>query len=69
MADVTIRIRDNGPLLVEGPFDLVDAEGNALQLPADKPAYAFCRCGATKNKPFCDGSHKECGFESVIRAE
>jgi CDGSH-type Zn-finger protein len=69
MTDVTIRIRDNGPLLVEGPFSLVDAEGKPLELPAGKPAYALCRCGASKNKPFCDGTHKECGFESVIRSE
>ncbi len=69
MSDVRIRIRDDGPLLVEGTFSLVDAEGKPLQLASDKPAYALCRCGAAKNKPFCDGSHKECGFESVIRAE
>jgi CDGSH-type Zn-finger protein len=67
MSDVTIRIRDNGPLLVEGPFTMLDAEGNSISLPPDKPAYAFCRCGASKNKPFCDGTHKDCGFESSIR--
>ena len=68
MADVKIRIRDNGPLLVEGPFELTDADGNALPLATDKPAFALCRCGASANKPFCDGSHKECGFESTVRA-
>jgi CDGSH-type Zn-finger protein len=68
MSDVKINIRDNGPLLVEGSFTLVDAEGNALPLAADKPAFALCRCGASANKPFCDGAHKECGFESAVRA-
>lgn len=68
MANVKISIRDNGPLLVEGPFELVDAEGNALPLASDKPAFALCRCGASQNKPFCDGAHKDCGFDSCVRA-
>lgn len=68
MSDVKISIRDNGPLLVEGSFQLVDGEGNALPLATDKPAFALCRCGVSENKPFCDGKHKECGFESAIRA-
>lgn len=68
MSEVTIKIRDNGPLLVEGTFTLLDAEGNQIPLAADKPAFALCRCGASANKPFCDGTHKDCGFESTIRA-
>jgi len=68
MSDVKISIRDHGPLLVEGSFQLVDAEGNALSLASDKPAFALCRCGASANKPFCDGKHKDCGFESAVRA-
>lgn len=67
MADVTIRMRDNGPLLVEGPFTLVDAEGNRFVLDASKPAIALCRCGESKKKPFCDGSHKTCAFVSAER--
>ncbi|MBI2477914.1 MAG: CDGSH iron-sulfur domain-containing protein [Planctomycetia bacterium] len=67
MSDAKINIRDNGPLLVEGPFKLVDAAGNELPLPANKPAIALCRCGASANKPFCDGSHKTAGFESAVR--
>jgi CDGSH-type Zn-finger protein len=67
MADTKITIRDNGPLLIEGEFKLVDAAGNECQLDASKPAFALCRCGASQNKPFCDGSHKACGFESVVR--
>jgi len=68
MTQVTIRVRDNGPLLVEGPFQLVDAEGKPIPLDPTKPAYAFCRCGASSKKPFCDGAHKTCGFDSIIRA-
>lgn len=68
MADVNIRMRPNGPLVIEGPFTLADSEGNPFPLSADKPAYALCRCGASKNRPFCDGAHKECGFDSDERA-
>jgi len=58
MSQVTIKVRDNGPLLVEGPFTVIDAAGNAFTIPTNKPAIALCRCGQSKNKPFCDGSHK-----------
>lgn len=69
MSTVVIRMRDNGPLVVEGEFTLNDAEGNSFSLATDKPAIALCRCGTSKKKPFCDGSHKSCGFESAERAE
>ena len=68
MSEVTIRVRDNGPLLVEGSFKLVDGAGNELELPTNKPAFALCRCGASGNKPFCDGSHKAVGFDCAVRA-
>jgi len=68
MSQVTIRVRDNGPLLVEGPVTVIDAAGNAFAIPANKPAIALCRCGQSKNKPFCDGTHKECGFMAGERA-
>jgi CDGSH-type Zn-finger protein len=68
MADVTIRIRDHGPFLVEGPATLVDAAGQAYALDPAKPAFALCRCGHSQKRPFCDGSHKSCGFQSAERA-
>ena len=67
MSEVKVNIRDNGPLLVEGSFKIADAEGNEFQLPADKPAFALCRCGASANKPFCDGAHKASGFACSVR--
>jgi CDGSH-type Zn-finger protein len=69
MADVTVTVRDNGPLLIEGPIKVVDAQGNEFVFDKDKPAIALCRCGNSANNPFCDGSHKSCGFESIPRAE
>lgn len=63
MADVTIRLTKNGPLIVEGAVELFDTDGN--QIPVDKPRIALCRCGASSNKPFCDGTHSKIGFEAA----
>jgi CDGSH-type Zn-finger protein len=60
MAQVTITVRKNGPLRIEDPngvIEMVDAEGNKYDL-TGKPAFSLCRCGASANPPFCDGSHK-----------
>lgn len=67
MPDVTIRIRENGPFLVEGPVRLLDADGNEFVLDPNKPAIALCRCGHSQRRPFCDGTHKSCGFVSAER--
>jgi CDGSH-type Zn-finger protein len=61
MAEVKITTRENGPLLVTGPVTLVDHLGNAWSL-GGKDTIALCRCGQSKNRPFCDGSHKACAF-------
>lgn len=61
--DVKITVRPNGPFRVEGPIQLVDANGNQWDL-TGKPAVSLCRCGASANKPFCDGSHKTIGFQA-----
>ena len=66
MAEVSIRIRDNGPLLVEGPVKIVDVDGKVYTISSEKPSIALCRCGLSANKPFCDGAHKT-GFQSVCR--
>ncbi len=62
MSQVTIKVRDNGPFLVEGPATIVDAAGGVFQIPAGKPAVALCRCGQSKNKPFCDNEHLRIKF-------
>lgn len=74
MAAVKITIRKNGPYRVEAPegvIELVDADGNKYDL-TGKPAFSLCRCGASVNKPFCDGAHSKVGFmaaEAAVRAE
>ena len=58
---VTIKVRQNGSLLVEGEdVKLIDWNGNEYYVP--KKPFALCRCGGSKEKPFCDSSHKECGL-------
>lgn len=63
---VEVRIRPHGPFVVTGPITLVDTEGQSYDL-TGKESVALCRCGASANRPFCDGSHKGCGFESEDR--
>jgi CDGSH-type Zn-finger protein len=55
----TIKVRKNGPYLVSGECELLDQELNPIE---KQEPFALCRCGASKNKPFCDGAHNECGF-------
>jgi len=64
---VTITVRNNGPYRVEGPIRLLDADGNAYEVPAGK-GVSLCRCGASTRKPFCDGTHSKMGFEAAERA-
>lgn len=64
MPDVKITIRPNGPYLAAGLIELVDGDGNPVEVPAGKPSIALCRCGASSNKPFCDGTHATIGFQA-----
>lgn len=67
MAAAKITVRNHGPLRIEGEFTIVDQEGRPFGL-AGRTAIALCRCGHSENKPFCDGSHKNKGFQSEITA-
>jgi len=62
-----VTIRNNGPVRIEGDFILVDQEGRPFDL-AGRTVITLCRCGESSNKPFCDGTHNRCGFESPIEA-
>jgi CDGSH-type Zn-finger protein/uncharacterized Fe-S cluster protein YjdI len=51
----------NGPLLLSGNFTIVAASGRKAWTGTKA---ALCRCGQSKNKPFCDGAHKAAGFQA-----
>lgn len=57
MAKTTITVNSDGSLKVEGDFEVVDKNGGIYHL-GGREIISFCRCGLSKNKPFCDGSHK-----------
>lgn len=58
---VTMRFKPNGSIRVTGTVDFVDADGNVIESKTD---FSLCRCGHSKEKPFCDGAHKTSGFEA-----
>jgi CDGSH-type Zn-finger protein len=66
---ITIRCRENGPLVVLGPVRVVDHLGNEFAVPPGKEFVALCRCGRSHTKPFCDGSHRGCGFQAAETAK
>lgn len=56
---VTVSEVPNGPLYVSGEVSIVDGDGGVFR---EDWRVALCRCGASADKPFCDGSHTEAGF-------
>ncbi|HZU27410.1 MAG TPA: CDGSH iron-sulfur domain-containing protein [Bryobacteraceae bacterium] len=67
MAATKVTVTNNGPIRIEGDFELVDAEGKQYGL-AGRERISLCRCGFSENKPFCDGHHGVKGFESLCQA-
>jgi CDGSH-type Zn-finger protein/uncharacterized Fe-S cluster protein YjdI len=59
--ELEIKKAPNGPLLLSGNFALITSSGR-VAFKGNKAA--LCRCGASKNKPFCDGAHKQAGFQA-----
>ncbi len=57
----------NGPLRIEGEFEIHDAAGKPFGL-AGRTVISLCRCGHSDNKPFCDGSHARHGFQNQCEA-
>ncbi|MGA2272451.1 MAG: CDGSH iron-sulfur domain-containing protein [Bryobacteraceae bacterium] len=62
-----VTVFSNGPIRVEGEFEIVDPNGNVFGL-AGRTTIGLCRCGHSANKPFCDGSHKTTGFTDAVVA-
>ncbi len=56
MSKTKITVNTNGSLKIEGNFEIVDKAGNNYDLQG-REILGLCRCGNSRNKPFCDGSH------------
>ncbi len=57
---VKVTLIENGPILVNGPIQIVGQYG---EKETDGSPVYLCRCGQSKNKPYCDGTHKTIGFK------
>ena len=58
---VTLKLRKNASILVTGKIRMIGPDDQEIEV---KERFSLCRCGHSKNKPFCDSSHKEVGFNS-----
>jgi CDGSH-type Zn-finger protein len=67
MADFKVTVKDNGPYRLEGDITLCDPSGKPFGL-GGRTGISLCRCGHSANKPFCDGTHAQVGFDSVCVA-
>jgi uncharacterized Fe-S cluster protein YjdI/CDGSH-type Zn-finger protein len=61
--EMTVEPHPDGPLFLRGRIRVVDGEGTLIR---EDTRLALCRCGASENKPFCDGSHRRIGFTTEI---
>lgn len=59
---VTITPYRDGPYLVRGAFRVLDQEGNEIS--PGRRTIALCRCGRSRTRPFCDGTHRLTGFSA-----
>ena len=59
--DVSIKLTKDGPYAVKGVTVMTDADGTPIEC---KPTMFLCRCGMSKTKPFCDGSHSRNGWKA-----
>ncbi len=55
-----VEVLPNGPLMVHGLLTVKHPDGSATR---KEKKTAFCRCGGSGNKPFCDGTHRKIGFQ------
>jgi CDGSH-type Zn-finger protein len=62
-----ITVRNNGSLRVEGDVELLDSSGKKYDL-AGRTSFSLCRCGLSKQKPFCDSAHRAAQFVSECEA-
>ena len=56
---VNIRIMKDGPIVINGKYQVIGPDGEELR---PSVMTSFCRCGNSKDMPFCDGTHRKIGF-------
>ena len=61
-SDPLITPYRNGPLLVRGPVRIQDQDGNEIRI--ERKTVALCRCGKSRMRPLCDGTHKLVRFQA-----
>ena len=64
---ITIRLRKNGPYVVDGEEVRV-IDWNGVEYQSGRLPIALCRCGGSTRKPFCDGTHSKIGFQAAETA-
>lgn len=70
MSQIKLTVLKNGPLRVsdpDGEIELIGSDGQPLT-PSRPTLFSICRCGASTEKPFCDGTHSRIGFEKAAEA-
>ena len=67
MDEATITPYRDGPLVIRGPFRLTDQDGREIAV--NRATIALCRCGRSRMRPFCDGTHKVVRFSAPSGAE
>jgi CDGSH-type Zn-finger protein len=65
--EVTVTLYRDGPLVVRGPITVRDQAG--AEIDVGRRTVAFCRCGASRARPFCDGTHKLTRFRAPTGAD
>jgi CDGSH-type Zn-finger protein len=61
-ARATITPYQDGPLIVRGPFSLMSEDGQEIDV--GRRTVALCRCGRSRLRPFCDGTHSKTRFRA-----
>jgi CDGSH-type Zn-finger protein len=68
-SETVITPYSDGTLLVRGPFRLLDQDGEEIELAGREQTIALCRCGKSRLRPFCDGTHNVIRFRAPSSAE
>lgn len=61
LSEIEVHCLENGPLMVKSDVKITHSNGN---VETREKTTAFCRCGASNNKPFCDGAHSKIDFKA-----